>query len=95
VHFFEFVSIIKEKEELLHEETTEFSKGKRGIDGWLTHYKRFNVLSQDKRLDITIGDIEHLENYIPERDVTYIASLGMDHIRLDFDQIVLEEQPYV
>ncbi len=70
-----------------------FQKG-MGIGGWLTNYKRFNVLPQDKRLVITIGDIEHFESYITERDVKYIASLGMDHIRLGFDQIVLEESPY-
>ncbi len=66
-----------------------------GIGGWLTNYKRFNVLPKDKRMDITIGDLEHFDTYITERDVAYIASLGMDHIRLGFDQIVLEESPYV
>lgn len=70
-----------------------FSKG-MGIGGWLTNYKRFNVLPQDKRLDITIGDMEHFESYITESDVKYIASLGMDHIRLGFDQIVFEKEPY-
>ena len=66
-----------------------------GIGGWLTNYKRFNVLPPDKRMQITIGDMEHFESYITEEDVAYIASLGMDHIRLGFDQIVLEESPYV
>lgn len=70
-----------------------FQKG-MGIGGWLTNYKRFNVLPKDKRLQITIGDIEHFESYITQKDVAYIASLGMDHIRLGFDQIVLEESPY-
>lgn len=65
-----------------------------GIGGWLTNYKRFNVLPQDKRLKITIGDMEHFESFITEKDVAYIASLGMDHIRLGFDQIVLEESSY-
>ncbi len=65
-----------------------------GIGGWLTNYKRFNVLPPDKRLVITIGDMEHFESYITERDIAYIASLGMDHIRLGFDQLVLEESPY-
>lgn len=65
-----------------------------GIGGWLTNYKRFNVLPHDKRLDITVGDMEHFESYISQHDVAYIASLGMDHIRLGFDQIVLEESPY-
>ena len=66
-----------------------------GIGGWLTNYKRFNVIPPERRMQITIGDMEHFENYITEADVAYIASLGMDHIRLGFDQIVLEERPYV
>lgn len=70
-----------------------FSRG-MGIGGWLTNYKRFKVLPAHKRMPITIGDLEHFESYITERDIRYIASLGMDHIRLGFDQIVLEETPY-
>ena len=66
-----------------------------GIGGWLTNYKRFNVLPQNRRLIITVGDMEHFESYITEDDIAYIASLGMDHIRLGFDQIVLEKSPYV
>ena len=66
-----------------------------GIGGWLTNYKRFNVLPDEWRMPITIGDLEHFESFITERDIAYIASLGMDHIRLGFDQIVLEESPYV
>ena len=66
-----------------------------GIGGWLTNYKRFNVLPNERRLCLTIGDMEHFATYITEEDIEYIASLGMDHIRLGFDQIVLEEAPYV
>ena len=66
-----------------------------GIGGWLTNYKRFNVLPPERRMVITVGDMEHFESYITEDDIAYIASLGMDHIRLGFDQIVLEESPYV
>lgn len=62
-----------------------------GIGGWLTNYKRFNVLPQDRRLCLTIGDMEHFASYITEEDIKYIASLGMDHIRLGFDQIVFEK----
>lgn len=65
-----------------------------GIGGWLTNYKRFNVLPQDWRLRLSTGDFEHFQSYITERDVKYIASLKMDHIRLGFDQIVVEEKPY-
>ena len=66
-----------------------------GIGGWLTNYKRFNVLPPERRMLITVGDMEHFESYITERDIAYIASLGLDHIRLGFDQIVLEKSPYV
>ena len=45
-------------------------------------------------MHITEGDMEHFEGYITESDVAYIASLGLDHIRLGFDQIVIEESPY-
>lgn len=66
-----------------------------GIGGWLTNYKRFNLLPNDRRLCITVGDMEHFESYITEKDIAYIASLGMDHIRLGFDQVVVEEAPFV
>ncbi len=72
---------------------TGFEKG-MGIGGWLTNYKRFNVLPQDRRLMLTVGDFEHFESYITEADVEYIASLGCDHVRLGFDQIVVEGEPY-
>lgn len=66
-----------------------------GIGGWLTNYKRFNVLPQDRRLCLTVGDMEHFATYITESDIQYIAKLGMDHIRLGFDQIVFEQEPFV
>lgn len=72
----------------------KFQKG-MGIGGWLTNYKRFNVLPQEHRMKITAGDMEHFQSYISKKDVAYIASLGMDHIRLGFDQIVIEESPYI
>lgn len=65
-----------------------------GIGGWLTNYKRFHVLPAERRMQITIGDEEHFANFITEADIAYIAALGMDHIRLGFDQIVVEESPY-
>jgi len=69
-----------------------FAQG-MGIGGWLTNYKRFNVLPMDKRLVFSEGDFEHFDTYITERDVANIKALGFDHIRLGFDQIVLEEAP--
>ena len=71
-----------------------FKKG-MGVGGWLTNYKRFNVLPLDKRLDLTVGDMEHFESFITFRDVENIKNMGLDHIRLGFDQIVLESEPYV
>ena len=62
-----------------------------GIGGWLTNYKRFNVLDEDQRWVLTVGDYEHFHSYITRRDIEYIASLGFDHIRLGFDQIVLQD----
>lgn len=71
-----------------------FSRG-MGIGGWLTNYKRFNVLPTEWRFPLSVGDFEHFETYITRRDIEYIASLGMDHIRLGFDQVVIEESPGV
>ena len=71
----------------------KFSKG-MGIGGWLTNYKRFNVLPDAWRMPITIGDIEHFQSYITKKDIQNIAEWGFDHVRLGFDQIVLEESPY-
>ena len=68
-----------------------FNKG-MGIGGWLTNYKRFNVLPDNRRMNLTIGDFEHFKTYITENDVKYIASLGFDHIRVGFDQVVIEEK---
>ncbi len=66
-----------------------------GIGGWLTNYKRFNVLPDKWRYPITIGDMEHFESYITEDDIENIKNMGFDHVRVGFDQIVLEESPYV
>lgn len=63
-----------------------------GIGGWLTNYKRFNVLPEDRRLILTDGDFAHFDSYITEGDVQRIARWGFDHIRLGFDQIVVEEE---
>ena len=64
-----------------------------GIGGWLTNYKRFNVLPEKVRLELNEGDFEHFDTYITEADIERIKRWGFDHIRLGFDQIVLEETP--
>ncbi len=69
----------------------EFHKG-MGIGGWLTNYKRFHVLPQEQRMLLTVGDMEHFREYITRRDVQNIAGMGLDHIRLGFDQIVLQDR---
>lgn len=71
-----------------------FERG-MGIGGWLTNYKRFNVLPEKWRMQLTVGDFEHFNSYITEADVKYIASLGLDHVRVGFDQIVVEKSPGV
>ena len=73
---------------------SNFSRG-MGIGGWLTNYKRFNVLPENHRMVLTVGDMEHFETYMTEADVKNIKNMGMDHIRLGFDQIVVESEPYV
>lgn len=70
---------------------TGFERG-MGIGGWLTNYKRFVVVPPELRRNLTTGDWEHFQTYITERDVRYIAELGFDHIRLGFDQIVLQKE---
>ena len=70
-------------------EFTGYTRG-MGIGGRLTNYKRMAQLPEELRMVVTIGDLEHFDSYITERDVAYIASLGVDHIRLAFDQLVLE-----
>ena len=71
-----------------------FQRG-MGIGGWLTNYKRFNVLPNEWRMPITVGDMEHFAEYITESDIKSIAEMGFDHVRVGFDQIVLESEPYV
>ncbi len=66
-----------------------------GIGGWLTNYKRLQSLPEERRMQLTVGDFEHFASYITRDDIRYIRSLGMDHVRLGFDQIVLESEPYV
>lgn len=71
-----------------------FSKG-MGIGGWLTNYKRFNVLPNEWRKIVTEGDMEHFRTYITAWDAKNIASMGVDHVRIGFDQLVMEQEPYI
>ena len=45
-----------------------FERG-MGLGGWLTNYKRFNVLPDKWRFKVTQGDLEHFETFISEADV--------------------------
>ena len=62
-----------------------------GIGGWLTNYKRFNVLPEHRRMQVTPGDLIHFKEYITEWDVKNIARMKMDHVRLGFDQLAIED----
>mgnify|MGYP004554838219 CR=1 FL=1 len=73
---------------------TGFSNG-MGIGGWLTNYKRFHVLPNEWRMIVTEGDMEHFRTYITEWDAKNIASMGVDHVRIGFDQLVMEKAPYI
>ena len=66
-----------------------------GIGGWLTNFKRVGLLHmpKEKALELTVGDFEHFDTYITRRDIQNIRSMGMDHIRVPFDQVVIEELP--
>jgi len=71
-----------------------FERG-MGVGAWLTAYKRFNTLPEEWRFVITEGDMEHFRTYITDDDVVNIKNMGLDHVRVCFDQFVLEEEPYV
>lgn len=70
---------------------TGFEKG-IGIGGWLTNFKRYQCIRREWHDIFTTGDLEHFQTYIQETDVENIAKLGFDHIRVCFDQIVLQEK---
>ena len=60
----------------------------RCVDIEYTREYLMNVLGREQ--------VDLVTEVLPkEKDIEYIASLGMDHIRLGFDQIVFEEAPYV
>ncbi len=65
-----------------------------GIGGWLTNYKRVQLVNEKHKFLISTGDLEHFDTFITEKDLANIASMGFDHVRLGFDQVVLEEKPY-
>jgi len=65
-----------------------------GLGGWLTNYKKIVDLPEQWKYVLTKGDFEHFDRYISEKDVKNIASLGMDHIRMCFDQFVMEDEPF-
>ena len=62
-----------------------------GMGSWLTNYKRSKFLSEEEMGIISPGDWEHFESFYTEEDFRRVASWGMDHVRLPFDQVVIEE----
>lgn len=69
----------------------ESMKRGMGVGGWMTNYKRVRFLPADRAFEITVGDREHFERYLTRWDIQNIKSFGMDHIRIPFDQVVIEE----
>ena len=67
-----------------------------GVGGWMTNYKRVRFLPEDKAFNLSIGDKEHFNRYLTRWDMQNIRAMGMDHIRIPFDQVVIEEytRPY-
>ena len=70
-----------------------FEKLHRGMDvgGWMTNYKRVRFLPENLAFSLSIGDKEHFERYLSRWDMQNIRAMGMDHIRIPFDQVVVEE----
>ena len=62
-----------------------------GVGGWMTNYKRVRFLPEERAFSLSVGDREHFERYLTRRDMRRIRDMGMDHIRLPFDQVVVEE----
>ncbi len=62
-----------------------------GVGGWMTNYKRVRFLPEEKAFNLSIGDKEHFDRYLTRWDMQNIRSMGMDHIRIPFDQVVVEE----
>ena len=67
-----------------------------GVGGWMTNYKRVRFLPEKMAYNLTVGDREHFERFLSPWDMRNIRSMGMDHIRIPFDQVVIEdyERPF-
>ena len=67
-----------------------------GMGGWLTNYKRIRVLTREQIEIISPGDWEHFDTYYTFEDFQQVADWGMDHVRLTFDQVIMEncQQPF-
>lgn len=44
-----------------------------GIGGWLTNYKRSNVMADEWKMQLSPCDFEHFEN---DKDIKYVASVS-------------------
>ncbi len=54
-----------------------FQKGVN-LGGWISQFKEY--------------DYRHFDSFITEKDISYIASLGFDHVRVPVDYNVLEDE---
>jgi len=62
-----------------------------GMGSWLTNYKRSKVMSREQMCRISPGDWEHFDTYYTLDDFKRVADWGMDHVRLPFDQVIMED----
>lgn len=69
---------------------TGFMKGV-GMGSWLTNYKRSKVLTSEQLEQISPGDWEHFDTYYTLDDFKRVADWGMDHVRIPFDQVIMED----
>ena len=54
-----------------------FQKGVN-LGGWISQFKEY--------------DVNHFKSFITEKDISDIASLGFDHVRVPVDYNVLEDE---
>lgn len=69
---------------------TGFMKGV-GMGSWLTNYKRYKMMTREQIEIISPGDWEHFDTYYTLEDFQRVADWGMDHVRVPFDQVILED----
>ena len=62
-----------------------------GMGSWLTNYKRSKIMTEEQLCRISPGDWEHFDTYYTLEDFKRVTDWGMDHVRLPFDQVIMED----